>query len=183
MDDLSIIDLFWKRDPNAIEETASKYNAYCLAVARNLLSSPEDAEECVNDTWMRAWNAIPPQRPRNLPVFLGTITRNLALNRCRSQHAQKRSGELENILQEISQWAAGSPEDALEQKLTSASINSFLKKLSNRKRSIFVCRYWFGDSIEAIAANFYMTPAAVTMQLKRMREKLRTHLEESGVTL
>ncbi len=183
MEDSAIVQLYWDRDERAISITADKYGAYCHTVAANILQSAEDAEECVNDTWLRAWNAIPPQRPRNLPVFLGTITRNLALNRCRGQQAQKRSGQLGEILQELSQCTALSPEHILDQKMTVESINDFLSRLPIRKRSIFVCRYWFGDSIETIAANFCMTPAAVTMLLKRLREKLRTYLEERGVSL
>lgn len=183
MDDRGIIRLFFRRDTDAIGETAGKYGPYCTAIARNLLASPEDAEECVNDTWLRAWNSIPPQRPRNLAVFLGTITRNLALNRCRQQQAQKRSGQLVEILGELSQCTGPSPEQALDQKLLTEALNAFLSKLPQSKRSLFVCRYWFGDSIDEIAANFRMTPGAVTMQLKRLREKLRVHLEERGITL
>lgn len=183
MDDRRIIGLFFQRDGDAIVETANKYGAYCTAIARNLLVSPEDAEECVNDTWLRAWNAIPPQRPKNLAVFLGTITRNLAINRCRYQQAQKRSGQLEELLGELSQCTAPSAEQDLDQKLLADALNTFLSKLPRRKCSLFVCRYWFGDSIETIAANFHLTPGAVTMQLRRMREKLRTHLKERGISL
>lgn len=183
MDDRGIIGLFLRRDGKAIEETARKYGAYCTAIARNLLASPEDAEECVNDTWLRAWNAIPPQRPKNLAVFLGTITRNLAINRIRRQQAQKRSGQLEEIFGELSQCTSPSPEQILDQKLLAEAINSFLNSLPRRKRSLFVCRYWFGDSVEVIAANFSTTPGAVSMQLKRLREKLRTHLKERGISL
>ena len=183
MDDRGIMELYWQRDGDAIEETARKYGAYCTAIARNLLASQEDAEECVNDTWLRAWNAIPPQRPRNLAVFLGTITRNLAFNRCRYQQAQKRSGQLEDILSELSQCTVPSAEQALDQKLLTEAINGFLNQLPRKKRSLFVCRYWFGDSIDTLADQFHMTPSAVTMQLKRLREKLRAHLEERGISL
>lgn len=183
MEDRRIIGLFWQRDTEAITEAAHKYGAYCASIARNLLESSEDAEECVNDTWLRAWNAIPPQRPRNLAVFLGTITRNLAVNRCRDLQAQKRGGRLGEMLGELSQCAVPSAEQIMDQKELTEALNSFLQKLPRKKRSLFACRYWFGDSIEDIAANFHTTPGAVTMQLKRMREKLRAHLEERGITL
>lgn len=183
MDDHGIIALFWRRDAAGIAQMEKKYSAYCASIARNLLANPEDAEECVNDTWLRAWNAIPPQKPRNLAVFLGTITRNLALNRIRGQQAQKRSGQLQEIFGELSQCVSPSPEHAFDQKLLAEAMNGFLNKLPRKKRTLFVCRYWFGDSIDALADQFHMTPGAVTMQLKRLREKLRTHLGERGISL
>lgn len=181
MDDHKIIDLYWARSQQAIAESEMKYGAYCRSIARGILNLEEDAEECVNDTWLGAWNAMPPHRPEKLSVFLGRITRNLALNRCRYNNAQKRSGNLREVLFELADCA--DPQYRLEQKELTAALNDFLQTLPQHKRSLFLQRYWYAQPIGEIARHQFMTQGAVTMQLKRLRAQLRTFLTERGMTL
>lgn len=181
MEDAAIIALYWARDEQAIPATAKKYGAYCHTVAANILQSPEDAEECVNDTWLRAWNAMPPHKPDLLSAFLGKITRNLAFNRVRHNNAQKRSGDLREILLELD--SCGDPEKTLERTELVKALNGFLRSLPAGKRSLFLQRYWYAQPIAVIARQRLMTQGAVTMQLKRLREQLRTYLQEQGVTV
>ena len=179
MEDAAIVQLYWDRDEQAIPVTAKKYGAYCHTVAANILQSPEDAEECVNDTWLGAWNAMPPHRPEKLSVFLGRITRNLALNRCRYNNAQKRSSNLREVLGELADCA--DPQHKLEQKELTAALNTFLQTLPEGKRGLFLQRYWYAQPIGEIARQRLMTQGAVTMQLKRLRAQLRSFLEERGM--
>ena len=160
MEDIRIVQLYWDRNQNAITQTAVKYGKYCTSIAINILGSQEDAEECVNDTYLNAWNCMPPHRPSVLSAFLGKITRNLSYNRYKYNMANKRGGS------EIS-----------------AVLDSFLDTLSPKKRSIFVCRYWYTDSISEIARQFQMRENAVSMTLIRIRSKLREYLRERGYEL
>ena len=178
MDDKAIVQLYWDRNQDAIGETARKYGAYCLSVASNILQLREDAEECVNDTYLRAWDSMPPHRPFALAAFLGKITRNLAINRYRYRTAQKRSAELQNILTELDGCVTDGPEQVLDNRQLGEVLNSFLHTLPERKRSLFLCRYWYADSVAVIARRFRMTEGAVTMQLARLRQQLRRYLEE-----
>lgn len=183
MDDADIVKLYWQRDERAIPETAVKYGNYCASIARNMLGSEEDAEECVNDTYLSAWNSMPPNRPQVLSVFLGKLTRNLSLNRLKYNTALKRSsGEEPLVLDEIAELVSG--EESAEQKLAHqellAAINSFLRSLPESKRRIFVCRYWYFDSIAAIASRFGMSANHVSVTLSRLRCKLRKYLAERG---
>lgn len=180
MEDAQIVQLYWDRDEAAISATADKYGAYCDAVARNILGDPEDAAECVNDTYLRAWNAIPPHRPQALSTFLGKITRNLALNRYRYGRAEKRS-RLPAVLEELSCVAGGEDaEQALDRQALVEALNDFLAGLSPRKRTIFLCRYWYLDSVAEIGARLGMTENHVSVTLRRLRRKLRDHLLERG---
>ncbi len=181
MDDAAIVALYWERDEQAIPVTAEKYGAYCRTIATNILQSPEDTDECINDTWLGAWNAMPPHRPGRLSVFLGRITRNLAINRCRYNNAQKRSSDLREALFELTDCA--DPQLHLEQKELTAALNEFLQTLPKEKRTLFLQRYWYAQSIAQIARQRFMTQGAVTMQLKRLRAQLRRYLEERGITL
>ena len=179
MEDQTIVSLFWSRDECAISITADKYGAYCRTVASNILRSPEDVEECINDTWLGAWNAIPPHKPAKLPAFLAKITRNLAYNRVHYNNAQKRSGNLQQILTELDNCI--DPEETIERATLVDALNTFLRKLPPGKRRLFLRRYWYAQSIADIARETLMTQGAVAMQLQRIRQQLRTYLHEQGV--
>lgn len=186
MEDAGIIALYWDRDERAIPVTADKYGAYCAAIARNVLGNEQDAEECVNDTWLNAWNAMPPHRPNILSAFLGKIVRNLSFNRYRHNTAGKRGGgETAAVLEELEECVSGREdvEQTLERQRLVCVLNEFLDALSPQKRSIFVCRYWYTDSIPAIARCHGMGTGAVSMTLHRLRGKLRDHLLERGFEL
>lgn len=185
MEDAKIIDLYFGRDETAIEETDRKYGTYCRGVAWNILQSAEDSEECVNDTWLRAWNAMPPQRPGVLRQFLAKITRNLSLDRFRASHAQKRgSGEVPLALEELKECVgAGDPATDAERKLLEALIGQFLQRLSPRDRNVFLRRYFYMESHKDIAARYGMKEANVRLCLSRTRQKLRDYLRKEDFPL
>ena len=183
MEDHEIVQLYWERNQDAISATSEKYGAYCSSIARNILATQEDAEECVNDTYLNAWNAIPPNRPRLLPAFLGKITRNLAFNRYRRNMAAKRcSGEFNVVLEELKDCVSSSEsvEQVFARQELLAAVNDFLASLPKEKRCIFLCRYWYADSTSDIAARFGMKDGAVSMSLNRTRKKLQQFLSERG---
>lgn len=186
MEDNAIVKLYWARDEAAIAATDEKYGDYCGAIARNILDDTQAAEECVNDTYWHAWNAMPPQRPSKLAAFLGRITRNLCFDRYRREGAAKRGGgEIAAILDELADCVSGSDsvEQEWERRELAQAMNAFLRSLPQAKRKMFVCRYWYGDSVTEIAAKFGMKPSAVSSALGRMRAKLREYLEERGFAL
>ena len=188
MEDEKIVDLYWRRDENAIRETAGKYGGYCRTVAYHILEDEQDAEECVSDTWMRAWNSMPPQRPGVLRAFLAKITRNLAFDRYRARKAAKRgNGAMEAVLDELAECAdtSGSwnAEEAYEAKELGEAINRFAMSLPERERSLFVRRYFFAEDIPVIAKKYRMTENNVTVSLSRIRKKLRKYLTEGGFTV
>ena len=186
MEDTAIIALYWARDEAAIGESNTKYGGFCRTVALNILSVREDAEECVNDTWLRAWNAIPPARPSPLRAFFGKITRNLSLDRFRAARAQKRGcGNMELILEELGECVGSgeSVEGSFDAKETAAVISRFLEGQQPLQRQIFLRRYWFGDGIGEIARRFAMREGTVKSNLFRTRERLREALEREGVAL
>lgn len=181
--DSQIVQLYWDRDERAIPETAAAYGGYCFTIAHNILDSTQDAEECVNDTWLRAWNAIPPHRPSVLSAFLGRITRNLALQLFRRDHARKRGGgEIDLVFEELSECVSGSEsaEQSVNERELMRAINEFLAGQSAKKRKIFVRRYWYADSIAQIARRMHMSENSVSVTLHRMRAALRAYLEERG---
>lgn len=183
VDDAAIIDLYWARDSRAIDETGVKYGAYLTGIAMNLLRLSEDAEECVLDTYLAAWNAMPPERPGILRAFLGKITRNLALDRLKRLRAKKRGGgEPQVIFDELSQILPGGdgPEAALDRKELLRDIEAFLLAEPERARNMFLRRYWYADSVAAIAARYGLRENAVSAQLMRTRNKLRRYLTERG---
>lgn len=183
MEDIKIIQLYWDRNQSAIKETEAKYGNYCTSIARNILGSYEDAEECVNDTYLNAWNSIPPHRPNMLSTFLGKITRNLSFNKYKHIHTTKRGGsEIPAILDELSECISGTNnvEQEVEYHELVSIINDFLNSLSSKKRNIFVCRYWYNDSISAIAKQFHMKENAVSMTLRRTRAALQQYLIDRG---
>ena len=183
MTDQEILDLFWKREERALEETEVQYGAYCRSIAWNILQNRLDTEECVNDTWFRAWNAIPPDRPNRLAVFLGTITRNLSLDRWRLRQSKKRGGgQLETVFSELEQCVADniSLEDRISCRELSRLLDRFLQELPQKSRCIFVRRYWYADRVADIARRYGMSVSAVKVDLHRSRNKLRSELEREG---
>ena len=186
MEDREIINLYWERNSNAIKETASKYGGYCKSIAKNILGNNEDAEECVNDTYLNTWNSIPPNRPNILSTYLGKITRNLSFDRFRHRHADKRGGgEIELVLDELGECVSGadSVEQEVEKKELVRAINSFLDTLSQEKCNIFLCRYWYALPVSEIATRFGMSEGNVSVTLNRIRSKLKNYLKERGYDL
>lgn len=186
MEDNKIIELYWARSQQAITESQRKYGSYCRTIARNILPREEDAEECVNDTWLRAWNAMPPQRPTRLQAFFGKLTRNLCLDRWRRDHAAKRGGsQTELALEELEDCLAARErvEDALDAEHTAQLISRFVRQLSAPDRMLFVRRYWYLDDIRTLAHTLGMGQSQVKSRLHRIRQRLRQALEQEGVAL
>lgn len=186
MDDAKIVQLYWDRDERAIPATAGKYGNYCTTIAKNILGSHEDAEECVNDTYMSAWNSMPPHRPGILSAFLGKMTRNLSIKRYRRNTAGKRGGgQATVVLDELAELVsdAESVEQAFDRKELVKAIDTFLSGLPAEKRGIFVRRYWYFDSVSEIASRFGMTENNVSVTLNRIRLKLYNYLLEGGFEL
>lgn len=186
LEDSKIIDLYWAREEQALAETDAKYGNYCRTIARNILRNFEDTEECVSDTWLHAWNSMPPQRPGILSAFLGRITRNLSFDRCKYQQAAKRGGgALPLALDELGECipASGRVEHELEQKELAAAIDRFLRTLPEKDCNLFLRRYWYVDSISVIADRYGMKENTVKSILFRTREKLRKFLGEEGIAV
>lgn len=186
MDDNKIIDLYWARSQQAITESETKYGPYCRTVARNILDRAEDAEECVNDTWMRAWQAMPPQRPAALRAFFGKLTRNLSLDRWRQLRAAKRGGsQVPLALEELEGCLSGRDrvDEALDARETAAAISRFLRALPDEDRRLFVRRYWHLESIRDLALRFSMSEGQAKSRLHRIRQQLRQALEEEGIAV
>ena len=186
LEDSKIIDLYWARNEQALAETDTKYGSYCRTIARNILRNFEDTEECVSDTWLHAWNSMPPQRPGILSAFLGRITRNLSFDRCKYQQAAKRGGgALPLALDELGECipASGRVEHELEQKELAAAIDRFLRTLPEKDCNLFLRRYWYVDSISVIADRYGMKENTVKSILFRTREKLRKFLGEEGIAV
>ena len=188
MDDKQIIDLYWKRSETAISETAVKYGNYCYSIAYNVLNQREDAEESVNDTYLAAWNKLPPHRPAVLSAFLGKITRYISISRWRSRNAYKRcGGEMPLALEELGQCVSDGldVETNYARKETVAAVNCFLDNLPEMERNIFLRRYWCLDAVGDIAASFGFSENKVSTMLYRTRKKLHTMLEKraSGIDL
>lgn len=179
MEDHEIIELYFQRNEGAIAETDAKYGKYCLAVANNILASIPDSEECVNDTWLRAWHAMPPKRPDVLRQFLAKITRNLSLNRYNAMQAEKRGGGAVTLaLEELAGCIPGgtNPADESEKQALKESILRFLTALPDREQGIFLRRYFYMEEFSQIAQKYEMKEANVRLILSRTRQKLRTHL-------
>ena len=186
MKDREILDLFWKRDESAISETANAYGNYCYTIAYNILNCNEDAEECVNDTWMNAWKSIPPYRPNNLSTYLGKITRNLAFNRYKFLHTQKRGcGRIEIALSELVGCVPEKEDLAqLADEITLINaIESFLRNQTPVDRKVFIGKYWYLYSNRDLANAYSTSESKVASLLYRMRNKLKLHLEKEGIFL
>lgn len=183
MDDFWIVELYHRREEQAIAESDKKYGALCRSIALRLLGYREDAEECVNDTWYAAWDKMPPDRPQSLGAFLGRITRNLSISRWRRDHAQKRYGGMELLLSELEDCvpAPGTVEENLERQQLARIISAWLDSLEDEDRRLFIRRYWYGDPVKELAAERGEGANAVAQRLLRLRKGLRAFLESEGV--
>ena len=182
MEDQGIVALFFDRSEQAIAETDKKYDAYCYAIAYNILACREDSQECVSDTYLRAWNTIPPKKPRLLNAFLGKITRHISIDRWRRLGAKKRGGgEVTLALEELGDCADGkSLEAEASRRELNRLLNTFLTSLPETERNVFLCRYWYLDSVETIGTITGFSQSKVTSMLHRTRGKLRTLLSQEG---
>lgn len=183
MEDGQIVALYWSRSQQAVAETAEKYGSYCRSIALQILGNAEDAEESVSDVYLEAWNSIPPHRPDNLRGFLGKITRRRAIDKWRRQRAEKRGGgRVALALEELEECipTAGSPEETLEARELGRLLDEFLRKLPDPERRLFICRYWYLDSISQLARRFGFSQSRVKSMLLRTRKKLLKFLREEG---
>lgn len=186
MTDEMIVDLYFERDERAIEETSQKFGAYCTKISMNILGDIADSEECVNDTYLQAWNSIPPNRPEGLAAYLGRITRNLSINRYRAKYADKRAASQFGVsLDELDDCIPDA--DTLDRNLSSkelgALISSFLREQTASMRKVFVLRYFHGESVTDIAIRMGYSESKVKSILHRMRGKLKLRLESEGVAI
>ena len=185
MEDQQIIKLFWDREEQAVNETAHKYSAYCYAIAFNVLSVKEDAEECVNDTLQKAWDSIPPNRPDNLKAWLGKVCRNVALNLWQKNHAKKRNQGMDLLLSELEDCipSSNTVEKEIENSEISMCINRWLQTLPREDRILFVRRYWFGDAVKDLANTRGISPKTIAQKLLRRRKGLKAALEKEDIQL
>ena len=184
VDDKRIIELYFARSEDAITETDKKYGAYCLGIARSILNSKEDAEECVNDAFLGVWNSIPPTVPRIFSAFIGRIVRNIALNRLAASSASKRSRVAEVVYEEAEELIPDTKgEDVSAEMHLRDAVNGFLAALPRRTRIVFMRRYWYFCSVAEIADGMGMTEANVKVLLLRTRKKFKAYLEKEGITL
>lgn len=184
MTDKQILDLYFRRSENAIEETDNKYGAYCRKISMNILQNTEDRDEALNDTWLKAWNTIPPAEPDPLKTYLGMLARRISLKRYEYYRAQKRNSQFDTLLSEVEQMI---PSEAarkdFEKGEIAESINRFLAGLKKESRVYFVRRYWHSDSISDIAKRYGVSEGKVKSSLFRTRNALREHLEREGIEI
>lgn len=185
MDDSKLLDLFWNRDENAICEMDVKYGSYCRKIAMNILTIPEDAEECISDTWLKAWENIPPERPKKLKAWLGKVVRNTALTIWQKNHAQKRYGGMELMLDELAEIipSAENTESIIDAHDLGTVINGWLRDLAPEDRNLFVRRYWYGYSVKELSAEFRISAGNLSQKMYRLRKDLKGKLEKDGITL
>ena len=185
MEDSEIITLYWNRDERAIAETGAKYGSFCQRIAQNILTVREDAEECVSDTYQQAWTSIPPLRPQRLRPWLGRVVRNLAINRWRRDHAQKRYAGLEALFSELEECipSGETAEGCLEEGELTQVLNDWLASLSQSDRVLFLRRYWNGEPLKALEQACGLTHSALAKRMYRLRGSLRKTLEREGYTL
>lgn len=184
MEDSRILELFNRRDEAAVRAVAEKYGALCASVSRNILQNSEDVEECLNDTYLKAWESIPPAHPERLSSYLAKIAKNISLNRYKSEHREKRGGGESMLvfeeLEELEPFAANSVAETAERNELLAEINRFLGRLKKEKRIIFVRRYWYCDEISELAAAFGISESNVYAILSRTRAELKKYLKKRG---
>ncbi len=186
MEDREIVTLYWARDERAIRETAKKYTRYCRSIAYHILYDREESEEVVNSVLFHAWNSMPPHRPENLSTFLGKLTRCAALKKWRERHTAKRGGgESALVYEELSTCipAEDDPETVVETKALAELLDRFLTALPSTERRVFVCRYWYFDSIASLCEQFGFGESRVKSMLFRTRKKLKNYLEREGIDL
>ncbi len=182
MEDKQIVDLYWARSEAAIEETEKKYGRYCHYIAYQILYNDEDAKEIVNDTYLKTWDTVPPGRPDPLKPYVGTISRQLALNRYEAQNTQKRGGQVPLVLDELSECIPDhdSGIDIGESIALRDALNRFVRSLPDKTQNIFVRRYWYSSSISEIANDYAMKESSLTVLLLRTRKKLKEFLNKEG---
>lgn len=181
--DSEIIELYFERSESAISNTDKKYGRYCYSIAYNILCSREDAEECINDAYLRAWNSIPPARPDNFKAYLARIVRNLSLDRYFASNAKKRAGDV-SAFDEISECLAdASSSDVSDEIALNGAVNSFLGTLTRESRVIFLQRYWYFQKISDIARTLNVSESKVKVTLNRTRKKFREYLLKEGIKL
>lgn len=185
MEDSTIIRLYFERSEAAITETDSKYGSFCRYIAFNILGTKEDAEECVNDTYLAAWNNIPPYVPNSLRTFLGRITRNMSVSRRRASRAKKRSSGADLLFDELDECipSGDTVQRAADTAELTAIIERWLDSLSSSDRALFVRRYWFCETVNTIAEACSRTPNNTAQKLSRLRKSLRARLEKEGVSI
>jgi len=186
MEDNILVEMYFNRNQSVIENTSKKYGNYCKTIAMNILHSKEDADECVNDTLLAAWETIPPQKPVQFKSFLGKIARNLAFDRYKTNHRKKRGGnDLNLLLSELEDCIPSycSVEAEFDGKILSELVSNFLYTLEFEQRAVFVRRYWYADSIFDVAKRFGMSESKVKSMLMRARNKLRIYLEKEGFSV
>lgn len=186
MTDNEIVKLYFDRDEKALSECEKKYGTYCNKIALGIVGRAEDAEECLNDTWLKAWASIPPAQPHNLKCYLGRLSRNIALNHLRAQKAAKRGGDVyTQSVDELSECISdgSSPEKQAEDKFVTDAINSFLESLDKEKRVIFVKRYWYIKSTADISREMGISESKVKTTLFRLRKQLKAYLEQEGIEI
>ena len=185
MNDKEIIALYWARDERAITETDDKYGKFCRGIAMNILSVKEDAEECVNDTYHKAWTVIPPQRPEFFRAWLGRVVRNLALNLWNRNHTQKRYSGMETLMSEMEDCipARENVEDEIDDIELGKAISRWLATLSEEDRTQFILRYWNGIPLKNIAARYQTDPDKLAQKMFRLRKSLKAALEEEEIYL
>ena len=182
MEDQKIVELFEARNEEALDVCKKKYDRFCFHIADRILCCREDAEEIVNDTYLKAWNTIPPQKPQSIKAYLGMLTRQGALNRVEYRNTEKRGGgQIEVALSELEECLAGEGADLADQMLLRDALNRFLRDLPPRTRTVMIQRYWYLCSVEEIARSCGMSEGSVKVTLHRTREKLRKFLEKEGL--
>ena len=185
MEDQQIIDLYFARSESAITETDRKYGRYCHSIAYNILEDHEDAKEIVNDTYLKAWNTIPPNRPDPLKPYVGMISRHLSLDRYEEYHTQKRGGQVPLVLEELAECIPDndSREDIGESVALKDALARFIRSLPDKTQMIFLRRYWYASSVTEIAEEYGMRENSVNVLLHRTRKKLKDHLQKEGFDL
>ncbi len=183
MEDREIVDLYFERSESAIIETENKYGKYCRYIAYNILRSESDAEECVNDAYLKVWDSVPPKRPERLSAYVGKITRNVALDRYEKNRAQKRGGGEVALSFEELRECIPSDEKCGESLILKDALNRFLVSLSSEKRKIFVRRYWYFSSVKDISAEYHISQSKVKMTLLRLRNELKEFLQQEDISI
>ena len=183
MDDEKIIEMFFDRNEQALGETEQKYGKYCYAVSYRILNSNEDSEECVNDTWLAAWNAIPPKRPESLRGFLARICRNISLDRLDFLKADKRNRNVTEAFEELEAFLSGGEENVPEEMFMREAVNRFLASLDRKTRIIFMRRYWYFCTVTEIAESLRISENSVRVTLHRTKLKMRNFFEKEGITI
>ena len=185
MEDQEIVQLIWDRQEHGLRELSTKYNGYCYSVSYRIVHDAEDARECVNDTWLKIWNAIPPERPEHLGAWLGRVVRNVALGRWQHAHARKRNRGMTTLLSELEDCIPSpqNVETALDERELGERISIWLRSLPQEDRILFVRRYWYGVPLNALAKEQHSPPARLAQRMYRLRGALKAELEREGIVL